>query len=80
VYEYLVGTIGRPNKMKNLILLMLIGSLGALSGCATKPSFLDNRVVCTVAQDKAFAVSQWGPVGISAEIAEADRKVICAKP
>ena len=62
---------------KKLIIIAALVSLGALSGCATKPHFLDNRVVCTVAQDKAFAVSQWGPVGISAEIAEADTKVIC---
>ena len=50
----------------------------SLSGCASiKEAFLDNRVVCTVAQDKAFAVSLWGPLGISAEISEKDRKVIC---
>ena len=61
--------------MKTLLILLL--SIGVLSGCATKPSFLENRVVCTVAQDKAFVVSQWGPVGISGEIAKQDREVIC---
>jgi len=50
-----------------------------LTGCATlRDSFpLENRVVCTVAQDKAFVVSQWGPVGITAEIAAQDQEVIC---
>jgi hypothetical protein len=61
--------------VKTLTLLTLVG---ALAGCAsTRPEFLENRVVCTVAQEKAFVVSQWGPVGITAEVASADAKVIC---
>ena len=61
--------------VKTLALLTLVG---ALAGCAsTRPEFLENRVVCTVAKDKAFAVSQWGPVGITAEVAKQDREAIC---
>lgn len=61
--------------MKCLIVVMLVGLLG---GCATtRPEFLENRVVCTVSGKKAFVVSRWGPVGISSEIAEEDRQVIC---
>lgn len=55
-----------------LILLSL-----TLTGCATLEGRLDNRVVCTVAKDKAFVVSEYGPVGIAATIAEKDRAVIC---
>lgn len=59
--------------------LILLAAL-ALSGCATLENLpLDNRVVCTVARDKAFVVSEWGPVGISSKIADADRAVICSK-
>jgi hypothetical protein len=49
----------------------------ALSGCATLDGPLENRVACTVAKDKAFVVSQWGAVGITGQIAEADRQVVC---
>lgn len=61
-----------------LKILSLVAIL-ALTGCATKPAFLDNRVVCTVSKDKAFVVSQWGLVGISAEIAKQDQEAICPK-
>jgi hypothetical protein len=33
--------------------------------------------VCTVAKDKAFGVSQWGPLGITAEVSPKDAAVIC---
>lgn len=50
----------------------------ALAGCASLDGLtLDNRVTCTVAKDKAFSVSQWGAVGITSQIADADAKVIC---
>ena len=48
-----------------------------LAGCATLEGKLDNRVVCTAAKDKAYVVSEWGPVGISAHVHDADRAVIC---
>ena len=47
-----------------------------LAGCSTVGQF-ENRVVCTMAKDKAFLVSEYGPVGISAVVADADRVVIC---
>jgi hypothetical protein len=49
--------------------------LATLAGCSTVN--LDNRVTCTVAKDKAFFVSEWGPLGVSATISEADRAAIC---
>jgi hypothetical protein len=61
-----------------LLCIILCGMY--LAGCASieqRPTFLENRVVCTLAQDKAFVVSRWGPVGISSEVAEKDRAVIC---
>lgn len=62
--------------MKTVILATLVV---LLSGCATfgLDGKLDNRVVCTVAKDKAFVVSEYGPVGISSTIADQDRAVIC---
>jgi len=59
------------------LLILLLASL-SLVGCATsRPTFLENRVVCTVAKDKAFVVSQWGPVGVTATLSEKDQAVIC---
>lgn len=49
-----------------------------LAGCATFDGLtLDNRVACTAARDKAFVVSEWGPVGISSVISPKDAEVIC---
>lgn len=49
-----------------------------LSGCAGMETSLENRIACTVARDSAYAVSLWGPVGITAKIAPRDAKVVCA--
>lgn len=57
---------------------LIFASMAA--GCATLEGHLDNRVVCTAAGDKAYALSEYGPVSIGARIAEADRKVICRAP
>ena len=57
-------------------ILAIIAAL-ALSGCASLEGTLDNRVVCTAAKDKAYALSEYGPVSIGARISELDRAVIC---
>jgi hypothetical protein len=64
--------------MKPLLLLPL---LALLSGClATFDGKLENRIVCTVAGDALYALSEYGPVGISARISEKDRAVVCKAP
>ncbi len=66
--------------MKNIPALTLLATL--LSGCVTIPGLegkLDNRVACTAARDKAFVVSEYGPVGVASTIAKADADVICPK-
>ena len=50
----------------------------ASTGCATLEGKLDNRLACSVAGDKLFAVSEYGPIGIASTIADADRRVVCA--
>jgi hypothetical protein len=69
-----VDNITERNKMK-LIMLMLTTLV--VSGCASLDGKLENRVACTMAKDKAFVVSEYGPVGISAIISDKDRQVIC---
>jgi hypothetical protein len=57
--------------------LIILATL-ALAGCASLDGLtLDNRVTCTAARDKAFVVSEWGPVGISSVISPKDAEVIC---
>jgi hypothetical protein len=57
---------------------LLIALAAALSGCATFDGVaLENRLACTVAGDKLFVISQYGPVGISSNIADADRAKVC---
>lgn len=51
-----------------------------LAGCSNLTQGLENRIACAAAGDKAFTVSQYGPVGISSVIADQDRSVICRKP
>jgi hypothetical protein len=48
-----------------------------LTGCVTLDGHIDNRIVCTVAGDKLYALSEWGPVGISARISDKDREKVC---
>lgn len=61
--------------MRLLFVILLIGAAVVLAGCGTMN--LDNRVACTVAKDKGFVVSEWGPVGVSSELATQDAAVIC---
>lgn len=65
--------------MKRTILtLSILTASVASTGClATLDGKLDNRVVCTAAKDKAYALSEYGPVSIGARISELDRAVIC---
>jgi hypothetical protein len=59
-------------------LATILITAAALTGCATfDPKMIENRVACTVAKDEAHVISKWGPVGITAKIADADRAVIC---
>lgn len=58
-------------------LLPMVFATVLLCGCATKPGRLDNRLTCTLAGDKAFVVSLYGPIGVTAEISKADSAVVC---
>lgn len=64
--------------MKHILITLAVA---ALAGCGSITSGisaqLENRVACTVAKDKLFSVSQWGPVGITATVSDKDREAIC---
>lgn len=50
-----------------------------LSGCATRPDWLGNRIACTVDGKELHALSKWGPFSIGSVIDERDAKVVCAR-
>lgn len=66
--------------MKALCTAAVILLAGGLTGCASLEGKLENRLACAVAGDRLFAVSEYGPVGITSRISEADRQVVCKKP
>jgi hypothetical protein len=60
--------------------LFLLTVLVALSGCATRPEWLANRLTCAVAGDKSYVASMWGPIGIASVIDDKDTAVLCQLP
>jgi hypothetical protein len=64
--------------MKAPLILVAAIATPLLSGClATFEGQIDNNLACTVARDKLFMVSEWGPVGISTKIRKADTEAVC---
>lgn len=63
-----------PTKITLLLSLAFVAT-----GCASLEGKLDNRVVCTVAGDKAYALSEYGPISVGSRVADEDRAVICKK-
>ena len=59
--------------MKYFLSLMIL--LG-LTGCSLTGQ-LENRLACSLAKDKLFVVSEYGPVGVATVISEKDRQVVC---
>lgn len=57
------------------ICILAIAAL--LSGCSTLDRVLENRVACSLDRTQGAFISWYGPLGISAKIAEADAKVMC---
>lgn len=61
--------------MKSSLILL---SLLSLSACGSIPNgTFDNRAACTMDGAKAYFLSLYGPVGVSAEISAKDAAVMC---
>jgi hypothetical protein len=50
-----------------------------LAGCSTSPKWLETRVVCTVDNAEAHALSKWALFSIGSKLATADAAVICKR-
>lgn len=66
--------------MNRTYLALALAAGMASTGCATLEGKLDNRLACSVAGDKLFVVSEYGPIGIASAIADADRRRVCGLP
>lgn len=50
-----------------------------LSGCATRPEWLENRAACTLDRRELHVLSKWGPFSIGSIVSEADAVYACAE-
>lgn len=57
-------------------LALLLATTALLSGCGIA-SKLENVPVCSVTNDRAFLLSMYGPLGLSAEITERYVQAMC---
>ena len=48
-----------------------------LAGCGNLSGYLENRIACTAAGDRAMVVSMWGVVGVASDVRAADAQRVC---
>ena len=60
-------------------MMLRILAIVLLTGCASDPVWLENRVACTADEEELHVISKWGPIEFGSEIAKADAKAICKK-
>ena len=54
--------------------IIIIAAASLLAGCGTLDRVMENRVACSLDRSQGAFISWYGPVGISAKIAEAEAK------
>lgn len=59
------------------LICALLFALTQLTGCATRPVWLENRVACTLDRKELHALSKWGPFSIGSVISASDAEVAC---
>lgn len=59
-------------------ILIPLAISAALAGCSTTPGRFDNVLTISLTGDRAFVSSLYGPVGITAELREADARELQA--
>lgn len=57
--------------------ILILAAASLLAGCSNLDGVLVNRVACTLDRQQGAFISWYGPIGISAKIADADAKVMC---
>lgn len=57
--------------------ILILAAALLLAGCSTLDHVMENRVACSLDRTQGAFISWYGPLGISAKIAEADAKAMC---
>jgi len=57
--------------------ILILAAVALLAGCSTLDRIMENRVACSLDRTQGAFISWYGPLGISAKIAEADAKTMC---
>ena len=61
--------------MKKIVLALIVG---LFAGCSSLgANTFENRIVCTVANDRAFFLSLYGPIGVGSPITSSDAAAFC---
>ena len=58
--------------------LLVLIPIALLAGCSTSPTWLENRVACTVDGSEAHVLSKWALFSIGAKLADGDAKAVCS--
>ena len=58
-------------------IIIVIAAAALLAGCSTLDRVMENRVACSLDRTQGAFISWYGPLGISAKIAEADVEQMC---
>ena len=57
--------------------IVILALAAALAGCSTLDRVMENRVACSLDRTQGAFISWYGPLGISAKIADADAEAMC---
>ena len=50
-----------------------------VSGCASDPVWLENRVACSLDGKEMHFISKYGPIEFGSQVADADAKAACKR-
>ena len=70
-YSRVAGAV-RVAAVRSILVLVL-----PLTGCASIERQFENRILCTMANDRMMVASMWGPIGIASNVRDADAAVRC---
>lgn len=57
--------------------IIILAAAALLAGCSSLDRIMENRVSCSLDRTQGAFISWYGPLGISAKIAEADVEQMC---
>lgn len=70
--------MGKGPEMNTLKTLGMLWAVLLLAACGSMDAALSNRIGCTVDGKRAYSVSQWGPLGVTATVHADDAAAVCA--